>query len=80
METAVIIAVILAVLPYIAIVGTWTEISRMRKNIESDMEEISDILQGMKAIMTNMRFQQMQDYKSNNNSQGEWLGTEQQRL
>ena len=45
LETGAIIVIILAVLPYIAIIGTWTEISRMRKNIETELEETNRILE-----------------------------------
>lgn len=40
-----IIVIILAVLPYIAIIGTWTEISRSRKERSEDLEYISELLE-----------------------------------
>lgn len=57
-----IIFFILAILPYIAIVGTWNEITKARK----ELEEISEILITQSKII-DMRTQEIQSLQYNNN-------------
>lgn len=75
---------ILVILAFIAIIGTWTEVSRMRKNLEADIEETNEILNGIREELLNVNVQQKVQGFSNNvptmeSTQGEWLGSEQTR-
>lgn len=83
-STGAFIVAILGILAYIAIIGTWTEVSRMRKSLEKGNKETNEILKGIRDELIRQNVEQKMNGFTYNvpkveSTQGEWLGSEQPR-
>lgn len=75
MSAGAIIAIIISILPFIAIIGTWNNSVKIRKHLDemsADVEDIKGLLKTQTDMMIQNRSRSMAQ-------QGEWLGSDQPR-
>lgn len=76
MSAGAIIAIIISILPFIAIVGTWNNSVKIRKHLDEMSAEVEDI----KELLKTQTEMMIQNRSRNMVQQGEWLGSDQTRL
>lgn len=70
------ILILLAILPYIAIVGTWTEIKQLNNKIEETNQILETLTKSVMEIRERQKIQEIKNIKESQ-SECEWLSSEQ---
>lgn len=77
-----IIVLLLAIIPYIAIIGIWSETNRTRQHLDEMNAELEDTKKALERLVEIA--ESKQGYSRNvptmDSAQGEWLGSEQPRI